>query len=155
MPEPMKFIVHWDNIDRKVRDLAARLDNKKPDLIIGLGRGGLVPAVMLSHHLEVPMEALMWQTRDGDFRSLNHLHDALVLHSYREGERILIVDDINDTGRAMLDITKIVEERAQLNNWTYTYETAVLFERDTSAFKADYVAEQLEDDRWIQFPWEV
>ena len=45
---------------------AMNADGWKPDYIVGLTRGGLVPAAMLSHYLEVPMETLKVSLRDSD-----------------------------------------------------------------------------------------
>lgn len=95
----------------------------KPDYIVGLTRGGLIPAVMLSHYLNIPMWTLNVSLRDGDGRESNcwMAEDALGPNSrerFVEDENdiggileaasdllengtykeILIVDDINDTG---------------------------------------------------------
>lgn len=96
----------------------------KPDYIVGLSRGGLIPAVMLSHYLNVPMWSLNVSLRDGSEAESNlwMAEDALGPHSrdrfienpvdvagvfeaavdlLEQGEtykNILIVDDINDTG---------------------------------------------------------
>ncbi len=97
----------------------------RPDYIVGLNRGGLVPAVLLSHYLNVPMHTLDVRLRDGDSEPESNLwmaEDALgpssreryvenpvdvagILEAasslLEEGgtyKNILIVDDINDTG---------------------------------------------------------
>jgi hypoxanthine phosphoribosyltransferase len=97
----------------------------KPDYIVGLTRGGLIPAVMLSHYLNVPMWTLNVRLRDGDGGESNlwMAEDALGLEpsieitdekdigavldaastllempSLPTFKNILIVDDINDTG---------------------------------------------------------
>jgi hypoxanthine phosphoribosyltransferase len=101
------------------------MSNWKPDYIVGLTRGGLIPAVMLSHYLEVPMYALGVSLRDSDFGPESNLwmaEDALgpqskerfvedendvgaileaassLLEDAGTYKNILIVDDINDTG---------------------------------------------------------
>jgi uncharacterized protein len=100
------------------------LSGWRPDYIVGLTRGGLVPAVMISHYLNVPMYGLSVSLRDNDMAPESNLwmaEDALGPNSrerfvenpvdvagileaasdllengtYKE---ILIVDDINDTG---------------------------------------------------------
>jgi len=97
----------------------------RPDYIVGLTRGGLIPAVMLSHYLNVPMYSLGVSLRDSNVESESNLwmaEDALGPNSreryvenpvdvtgileaavdlLEQGEtykNILIVDDINDTG---------------------------------------------------------
>jgi len=96
----------------------------KPDYIVGLSRGGLVPAVMLSHYLDVPMWTLNVSLRDANSSESNlwMAEDALgptsreryvedpndvagileaasdLLENGGTYKNILIVDDINDTG---------------------------------------------------------
>ncbi len=97
----------------------------KPDYIVGLTRGGLIPAVMLSHYLNVPMWTLNVRLRDGDGgesnlwmaedalgsepsieitdeKDIGAVLDAastlLEMPSLPTFKNILIVDDINDTG---------------------------------------------------------
>jgi uncharacterized protein len=95
-----------------------------PDYIVGLTRGGLIPAVMISHYLNVPMYSLGVSLRDNDMAPESNLwmaEDALGPNSRERfvenpvdvagileaasdllengtHKEILIVDDINDTG---------------------------------------------------------
>lgn len=109
-------------VSKIAREIA--INNWKPDYIVGLTRGGLIPAVMLSHYLDVPLHTLNVSLRDGEGRESNlwMAEDALGPQSkerfvedendvagilaaasdlLEQGEtykNILIVDDINDTG---------------------------------------------------------
>lgn len=117
--------------DSKLKGLIAKIcreisfSNWQPDYIVGLSRGGLIPAVMISHYLNIPMHSLNVSLRDSDVGPESNLwmaEDALGPHSkerFVEDEtdvgaileaasdlleqggtykNILIVDDINDTG---------------------------------------------------------
>ena len=79
----MEFIV------KQMRD-----DNWEPDLIVGLTRGGLIPAVILSHMLDKQMQSLNWSTRD----HVEKCSDAALAADAVDGLKILIVDDICDSG---------------------------------------------------------
>ena len=96
----------------------------RPDYIVGLTRGGLIPAVMISHYLNVPMHTLKVSLRDGEEQESNLWMsvDALgpypkerfvedendvgaileaagdLLEQSNSYKQILIVDDINDSG---------------------------------------------------------
>ena len=61
-----KIYYQWKDIHGAVIDIARQLqkDNWRPDYIVGLTRGGLIPAVMLSQFLEVPCETLKVSLRD-------------------------------------------------------------------------------------------
>ena len=92
-------------------------DGWRPDYIVGLTRGGLVPAVYMSHALDIPMHSLEVSLRDGGDTESNGwmAEDAFGYVSAStaprpEGEttndpslrkNILIVDDINDTGATL------------------------------------------------------
>ena len=100
----------------------------RPDYIVGLTRGGLIPAVMISQYLEVPMHTLSVSLRDSDTGPESNLwmaEDALgpqtrertvedpndiggilqaassLLEEGSTYKNILIVDDINDTGATL------------------------------------------------------
>ena len=81
----------------------------QPDYIVGITRGGLYPALLLSHYLDVPMHSLNVSLRDNDFGPESNLwmaEDAFGYHRTDDfgcsnphlRKNILVVDDINDTG---------------------------------------------------------
>ena len=60
----MKLITYdWKRVERSIQDIAMQMykDNWRPDYIVGITRGGLVPAVMLSHMTDIPMHTLCVQ----------------------------------------------------------------------------------------------
>lgn len=126
-------------------------DNFKPDVIVGPGRGAYPFGVMLSHYFEVPFEAFRWQTRDGkieDSETLQH-----ILSKYKD-KKILIVDDINDTGTTLIGINEVVNG---LDFFNQSISYATLFDKESSKFsKVDYTANVVlpDQERWIVFPYE-
>ena len=69
-------------------------DNFKPDIIVGITRGGLWSLMMLSHYLGIKMHTLDVRLRDGDIKENAKYPKTQMV----KGNNILIVDDINDTG---------------------------------------------------------
>ena len=69
-----KVKVSWQEIDDACNKLAINLlkDGFKPDYIVGITRGGLTPAVILSQILEVPMYTLKVTLRDGVEEDCDH-----------------------------------------------------------------------------------
>ena len=126
-------------------------DNFKPDVIVGPGRGAYPFGVMLSHYFEVPFEAFRWQTRDGkieDSETLQH-----ILSKYKD-KKILIVDDINDTGTTLIGINEVVNG---LDFFNQSISYATLFDKESSKFsKVDYTANVVlpDQERLIVFPYE-
>lgn len=116
--------------------------NWKPELIVGLSRGGLVPAVSLSHYYDVPLRALRWSTRD--FTSTECINDLKELA--KSNVNILIVDDLIDTGTTMYELTKVLGDRPSV-------KVAVL-QLKHGSYKPDFYGETLHDETWQAYPWE-
>ena len=172
-----KQVKTW--LHKIIRDLVA--DEWKPDYIVGLTRGGLVPATMLSHYLNIPMHTLNASFRDADLGPESNLWMAEEAYGYvpAQGEyrqpdevatdpalrkQILIVDDINDSGRTLNWIKEdwasgcLPDDPAWNDIWNNNVRFAVMVNNDASEFKdVDYVGthiNKLENPVWVVFPWE-
>ena len=157
--------VYYDEIHIKemISDITMQMnrDNWKPDYIVGLTRGGLIPAVYLSHYLNVPMETLKVSLRD-HAESESNLWMAEEAYN---GKNILIVDDINDTGATLDWIINDWQSSCHpvdahwLQVWGNNVKIAVLVDNLSSNFSrtVDYCAKEInkaEKDVWIVYPWE-
>lgn len=168
------------SVHKIIRDL--HKDSWHPDYVVGITRGGLVPAVMLSHYLDVPMHTLHVSTRDSNSNESNlwMAEDAYGYVPYEGNEppynvtrvttdparrkNILIVDDINDNGRTLNFIKEdwpsgcIPADPAWNLVWHNNVRFAVLINNEASDFKdVDYVGthiNKLETPSWIVFSWE-
>lgn len=141
---------------------AMNADNWRPDYIVGLTRGGLVPATMLSHYLDLPMHTLKVSLRDdvdGPESNLWMAEDA-----FNMTKEILIVDDINDTGATLNWIRQDWKSSCLPNSkdwelvWGNNVRTAVMINNEASDFTdVDYAGlniNKLEEPIWCVFPWE-
>ena len=171
----MTKIIDTDTQDIKsyVLDICYKMnaDNWTPDYVVGIPRGGMLPAVMLSHYLNRPMVIQDVRLRDNATQESNTdiPLDAL------EGKQILIVDDINDTGATfqwlITDWENTIEphlfhhygkgyhmpdENKAL--WKRNIRFAVLINNEGSEFKdISFSAREInktEDPSWVVFPWE-
>ena len=95
-------------IDGMVHDIIRQMnnDNWMPDYVVGLTRGGLVPALKISHYLGVPMETLKVSLRDNGVAGEACESNCWMAEDAYDGKHILIVDDINDTGATLNWIKK-------------------------------------------------
>ena len=115
---------------------------KDYDYIVGIKRGGLVPAVCLSHALHIPMYSLDWSNRDYPANNDN----ARVL---QPNSKILLVDDICDTGETIMQIKEL-----------YSFcdiDTAVLLYNEDQPHIPNYYARKFSrktEPDWITFWWE-
>jgi hypoxanthine phosphoribosyltransferase len=133
-------------------------DSWMPDYVVGITRGGLLPAALISQYLNVPMETLKVSLRDGNEQE----HNCWMPEDAAKGKNILIVDDINDSGATlnwiMADWQDSVASANWDNIWNNNVRFAVLLNNEPSEFKRiDYSAleiNKLEDPRWVNFPYE-
>lgn len=147
-------IPHEDFI-ADVRALAAALaadDDWQPTFLIGIGRGGLVPAVFLSHATGIPTLSCDLSSEVKEFAD-----DVLVrlAERTRQGERLLFVDDINDSGRT---IHSLRARLATAGAPAGSVRVAVLLDNLVSAETVDYRARTLDrtvTKDWFIFPWEA
>lgn len=134
----------------------------RPELVVGIGRGGLLPAVMISHYFGAKMNSLDISLRDGG-DTVSNL--GLAQEAY-DGKSILVVDDINDSGATfnwLMDDwrSSCLPDEKRWNSlvWNYNVRFAVVVDNLASkcGVKMDYSAVEInkaDDDVWIEFPYE-
>ena len=151
-----KIYVTWMDVENLTADLCRQicLDSWRPDYVVGITRGGLVPANLISQYLDVPMETLKVSLRDGKGDCESNLwmqSDAAV-----DEKNLLIVDDINDSGATL---NWIREDWGKDVAWGRNVRVAVLYDNESSASEhtPDYAGiniNKINDPQWIVFPWE-
>lgn len=173
------------SIRKHVQKIIRELGNWRPDYVVGITRGGLIPAVMISQYLDVPMHALNVSFRDADLGPESNLWMAEDAYGYvpyegteppavRDPDRvttdpairknILIVDDINDSGRTLNWIKQdwpsgcLPEDDCWDDIWGNNVRFATVVNNEASEFKnVDYTGltiNKLEEPSWVVFPWE-
>jgi uncharacterized protein len=142
----------WEDLGTAVHDLATQIqaDGFSPDAVLALARGGLPCAGALAYALGVKSMA----TLNVEFYTGvdERLEDPLVLPpvpdlSLLRAERLLVVDDVADTGRTLALAREFCAQHVP------EVRTAVLYEKPQSVVHSDFVWRRT--DRWITFPWSV
>lgn len=170
-----KKILTQTDINSQVLTLCRDIANSgwMPDYIIGITRGGLVPAVMISHYFNVPLHTLKVSLRDKIDTETNlwMAEEAFGYESLISTERytkipknILIVDDINDTGATFQWLMNDwrsgcmpYEQEKWCAIWHNNVRFATIVENLSSEVATDYNAVKInkaEEDVWFIFPWE-
>jgi hypoxanthine phosphoribosyltransferase len=150
-------------VHRIMRDMAK--EHWRPDYVVGITRGGLVPAVMISQYLEVKMHTLDISFRDDDLGPESNLWMAEDAFGYNSPPKnILIVDDINDTGRTLNFIKEdwpsgcLPSDDKWDTVWHNNVRFATIVDNQASEFKnVDYTGLTInkhENPSWVVFPWE-
>ena len=146
------YFVSWDKAYRLGRIIARKINKSGfiPDLVIGVARGGLVPARIVCDFLHqkdlTSIKAEHWGIAStlGNARIKYPLPEEIDI----SGKRILVVDDVADTGETYQVIIKHILERSPAE-----VRTAVLQYKTCSAFKPDYWGEKHDAWKWIIYPW--
>ncbi|KQN26453.1 phosphoribosyltransferase [Sphingomonas sp. Leaf33] len=129
-----------------------RADDWQAQLLVGVGRGGLVPAVFLSHATGLPMVSIDFSTPIPEF---NAALIATLAKRTRDGERMVFVEDINDSGRTIAAIREqLGTEGADAANVRF----AVMVDNTVSGQRIDYSWRRIDrtvTKDWFVFPWEA
>ena len=143
-------VMDWNLFYVLSKHVAKKINSSgyKPDLIIGLARGGWILARVLCDLMNVKdlvsLKVEHWgvtATPDGKAKLKYPFNIDLT------GKRVLVVDDITDTGESM----HIAVDYIQSLN-PYELKTATLRYIESSKFVPDYFAEEIAW-RWVIFPW--
>lgn len=177
-----KLTINQEHYQRLVSSICRdiTLSDWRPDYVVGLTRGGLLPAVMISHYFDVPMHTLKVSLRDMSDTESNlwMAEDAFgyVSKEDREAEtvwsdaakrkKILIVDDINDTGATLNWIMDDWQsgclpaaQKIWDSIWNDNVRFATVVDNLSSRcrVKMDYTGmtiNKAEQDVWVDFPYE-
>ena len=166
-----KVYYTWQQVQGAVLDIARQLQRSdwKPDYIVGITRGGLIPANLLSQYTGIPMETLKVQLRDGGESETNcwMAEDAFGFNAKEVGvplcKNILVVDDINDQGSTISWIKQDWQSSCLPNDerwnhvWGQNVRFATLTNNLSSKEDVDYSVWEVnkaEEDCWLVYPWE-
>lgn len=151
MKQPNKsFPVTWDQFHRDSRALAWRLTSEGTfAAIVAITRGGLVPAAIVARELNIRVVDCV-AVKSYDHQNQNTI-DVLkpiskdVLSLDGKGEKILIVDDLVDTGAT----ARVVRE--MLPNAHF----ATVYAKPKGIDMVDTFITEVSQDTWIYFPWDL
>ena len=147
----MEFeIPSWDQIYELLLNLAStvRKTGFKPEIIIGVSRGGWPPARVMSDLLENPNVAnVAAEFYIGVAETKGKPVITQPVSVSVEGKKVLVVDDVADTGESLRLVRSHLEEQGATE-----VKTATIYYKPWSVIIPDYY--EKETRSWIIFPWE-
>lgn len=127
--------------------------------VIGLARGGVIAATVLSHRLDLPLKIVDWSFRDHKRVDYNAI-DNIQYNIYSGRRKYLIIDDILDSGETLDNLFRALEcPEVSAQMILECTKVAVLIQNSAaiSNTRADYRGRdinRLEDSAWVNFWWE-
>src|SRR5215470_15317309 len=152
-PQPQKaFPVSWDQFHRDARALAWRLTDAGPfEAIVAITRGGLVAAAIVARELDVRLIETVCVVSYYDYKNqgeltvLKGIADSVSAIGSGQGDRVLIVDDLVDTGKTA-QIVRALLPKAHF---------ATVYAKPMGRPMVDTFITEVSQDTWIYFPWDT
>ncbi len=136
--------IGWDELHRDTRRLAARLMAERLSFtrIVGIARGGLVPATILARELEVRFVDTLCiasydHTRRGEIEVLKDVEG--------DGEGMLVIDDLSDTGRTLNEARQMLPKA----------HFATVYVKPLGKGLVDSYVTEVPQNVWLHFPWDM
>jgi xanthine phosphoribosyltransferase len=144
------FPVTWDQFHRDARALAWRLaaQDKKWKAMVVITRGGLVPAAIICRELGIRMIETVCiasyheYSEQGELKVLKEITPELL---EGDGEGVLIIDDLTDTGKTAA-IVRAMMPKAHF---------ATVYAKPKGRPLVDTFVTEVSQDTWIYFPWDL
>jgi xanthine phosphoribosyltransferase len=144
------FPVTWDQFHRDARALAWRLAGleKKFESMVVITRGGLVPAAIICRELGIRMIETVCiasyheYSEQGELHVLKEITPTLLEN---DGEGVLIIDDLTDTGKTAA-IVRAMMPKAHF---------ATVYAKPKGRPLVDTFVTEVSQDTWIYFPWDL
>lgn len=148
-----EYGISYNEVNFYARMIARRVeDTENITHVVGLARGGLIPATVVSYTLDKPLLTYGISSYEGSKKTENfHINQSLDLNELKEKNNnlhILVVDDICDTG----DTIKYFTKKLLLAGIRNT--TACIYTKEKHIELLDHYGLVVPDDKWIVFPWE-
>jgi uncharacterized protein len=144
--------VSHDEMVAGIHALAEASRDWAPSLLVGIGRGGLTPAVYLSHRIGVPLVSVDHSSGIAPF---GEALIAVLAERTRAGERLLFVEDINDSGKTIGELRDALAAQGAL---AAQVRFCVLLDNIRSSQRVDYRYREIDravTKDWFVFPWEA
>lgn len=151
--EEIYCVPSWNRMIEWIDQLSDQIkeDGFMPDSILAIARGGLVPGRLIADHLRLKSLYVMkveFYTNEAKGAVEKEPKTTQECPEFKKGEKVLVVDDISDSGESLLHAVKALKEK----NEGIEIKVAALYRREETKYIPDYCIET--EERWVIFPWE-
>lgn len=151
-PPSDREILTWDDNGVACRNLAQQVadDGFVPDIILGIARGGLIPAGAIAYALDCKLMISLnvaFYTGVGETLAEPVMLPSLLESSGLLDQRVLVVDDVADSGKTLALVNDFCERQGRVAEVRNT----VIYQKPHTITTPDYYWRIT--DKWIDFPW--
>ncbi len=137
----------WSQLYELMLNQAQKLQHCELELIVGVARGGTIPARVLSDLLETPYGSIQVKLYNDIAHAGAEPELKQPLNVSVVDKKVLLVDDIADSGRSLQFAADYLKSQGAI-----TVKTASLYYKPTCANPPDFW--EKETTNWVIFPWE-
>jgi xanthine phosphoribosyltransferase len=150
LPHEKGFHVSWDQLHRDARALAWRLQGEAPadgwKAVVAITRGGMAPAMIVARELDIrTVDTISVKSYNHQTQSAPVVIKSPDMDLVGDGEGVLIVDDLVDTGKT-LDVVRKHMPKAKV---------ATIYAKPMGREMVDTFVTEVSQDTWIFFPWDM
>ena len=140
----------WQGFGDAARELSRTIvaDGFMPDVVVAIARGGLLPAGAIAYGLGIKncgASNVEFYTGIGTVLPDPELLPPEMDMAYLDGRRVLLVDDVADSGRTLDLAVRLLTDRGAI------VRSVVIYTKPTTIIRPDWSWK--DTDLWIDFPW--
>ena len=152
LPHEKGFHVSWDQLHRDARALAWRLDGQGPDegggwrAVVAITRGGMAPAMIIARELDIRLvDTISVKSYNYQTQSEPCIIKMPDQELVGDGEGVLIIDDLVDTGKTLEVVRKVLPKA----------HVATVYAKPMGRDQVNSFVTEVSQDTWIFFPWDL
>ncbi|RJE81164.1 xanthine phosphoribosyltransferase [Paracoccus sp. JM45] len=146
LPHEKGFHISWDQLHRDARALAWRMEEQEWRAVLAVTRGGLAPAMIVARELDIrtidTISVKSYHKQEQSGLTVLKKPDPELMG---DGEGILVVDDLVDSGRT-LELIRDLYPKAHM---------ATVYAKPKGKPMVNSYVTEVSQDTWIYFPWDM
>lgn len=143
-----KYYYAYDEFLKDTLSLSKQLKKYRPDTLLAIARGGVTLGHFLASALDIRRLFTINSIHYDDTKKLDTF-DIFNIPNLNDAKKVVIIDDIIDSGETMREILRILNEKFPKTE----FKVATIFYKPTAVLQADFKIKQAHE--WIDFFWEI
>lgn len=140
--------INWIELEELNSKLTNKLNSENFDSILCIGSGGLILGKLVADESNTPLSVIIAESYNRGKKTNHQTKISEIASIYPLKGKLLIIDDLVDSGQTILKIIEIVKKNPKISE----IKTAVLFKKFQSQITPNFFVEETSD--WIIFPYE-